>query len=208
MKNIPECLYNNDPLLRAIQICIAGDLDIGILYGEGIISVSVNQRALVDGEIQKILGKKPVSVYDADVVVNYYAPGDATVSRQEFSSTRVFAPFDFDLNYSAGCLQLLKTATEKLSLDNCQVDRIKNVAITCALLSGRKSIGIEDLAEAIHYQLHDASMILEQMCEQQITIPVKFKIINGKPYISVGRNEFTPSDIMDMSVVEFFSRYK
>lgn len=200
---IHPCLYGNEHLLRAIQICIAGDLNIGILYSD---PVRMAQMVLVDGEIRNILGKKPVSIYDADVIVSYNMPTDFA-PRNNFSATRLFVPGDFDTNYSESCQLLIKTAIDRLNLDTVRLIQIKNVAITAAMLMGRKSIAIEDLAEAIHYQNYDESQVLNQMCEKEMSVVVKFKIIKGIPFMSVGANEFTPLEICNLSVIEFFSKY-
>lgn len=162
MKNF---LVNNEPILRAIEICRKGNFTMCVLFQD---EITVAQRQELLWFLGQFVTLRPID--SADLALEYCAP-DAHSLVKSFKEDQVDFSFLNDFkreNYlvipdtlTESCSNLLKIAHEKLEYEPRDTDIVVRVARCIALMSKNDSIRLEHLAEAIQYRSFNRNLLVK-----------------------------------------------
>lgn len=166
MTNYHPLTGNEHSLGRAIQLCKVGQLNLCILFPD---TTSAPQKFAVQTFVKQYCNL--TSIYEGDIVVEYCNP--SADDFQNESNARWLAKYldnqeclD-EVNKIPSTLEnsgetLLKTAYERLGLEQMDVEKIINIAKVSAFVGESDVIKIEHLAEAIHYRAFDRTLLVEK----------------------------------------------
>ena len=148
---------NAENVKRAIEICLhyPENIRMAVVFPD---EIDNNFRNKLIQEI-KWLGVPVCDAEDAHICVEYVRPDFDSITREMANPERFkpeVKPFE-ELsvigwgNFSKACIDLLKTAYNRLCLDPLDVEKIILVSRVIAQMGGSSEIKTEHIAEAIHY---------------------------------------------------------
>lgn len=162
MKNI---LVNNEPILRAVEICRKGNFSMNILFQD---EISMKQKQDIWSFLGDYVRLRPIEY--ADLVLEYCAP-DADSIVRSYKNAEVDFSYLYEIRreryekvsneLDSSGTSLLRTAYDRLGYEPRDAEIVLDVARCVAYMSGSDKILIEHLAESIHYRSFDRNLIVK-----------------------------------------------
>ena len=162
MKNV---LVNNEPILRAIEICRKGNFTMAVMFQD---EITVRQRMEIWWFLAHYVNVRPIEY--ADLVLEYCAADAESLikaHREEEVDFSYLLEFDRKsyrqvpdtLNEDGE--RLLRTAYERLQYEPRDMEIVLNVARCIAWMGCAEKIELIHLAEAINFRSFDRDLIVK-----------------------------------------------